>query len=105
MLASLQEIDPLFLARLRARDMTAFGELIDNQGAVVYFVLLLLEQDASRAEAIMERTFLIAANIIENYNPNQGTLFRWLLSIAVPQVEGDAKVILEKFHHIMQSLT
>lgn len=100
----LQEVvDPHFLARLRARELPAIGELIDNQGAAVYQVVALLEKDAGKAYHIMVTTFSIAMGLIENYYPSQGSLFRWLLQIAIPQIEGEPKEIIERLNALIES--
>ncbi|WP_127125065.1 hypothetical protein [Pseudoflavitalea rhizosphaerae] len=99
----LQEVDAHFLARLRARELPAIGELIDNQGAAVYQVVSLLEKDPSKAYNIMVTTFTIALNLMESYYPGQGSLFRWLLQIAIPQIEAEPKEIIEKLNVLIQS--
>lgn len=99
----LQEVDPHFLARLRARELPAIEELIDNQGAAVYQVIALLEKDAGKAYNIMVTTFTIAMGLIESYYPSQGSLFRWLLQIAIPQLEGESNEIVERLNTLIQS--
>lgn len=99
----LQEVDPHFLARLRAHELPAIEEFIDNQGAAVYQVIALLERDANRAYNIMVTTFTIAMGLIETYYPSQGSLFRWLLQIAIPQVDGEHKEIVERLNTLIES--
>ena len=67
---------------LQARQDTAFTHLYDAYAPTLYGVLLKLVGDQTSAEDLLQNTFIRIWTSFHRYDPDQGRLFTWLLTIA-----------------------
>lgn len=70
------------LARLRARDETALGELYDALAPWVVGLAFRILQDDDEAEEVLGDVFLQIWTRIEQHDPRRGPLVPWILRIS-----------------------
>ena len=70
------------VAALRRRDEKALAELYDRYGHTVYALGLRVTGDAGAAEEISIDTFWQLWQQADRYDPRQGSLLNWLLTMA-----------------------
>lgn len=68
--------------RLRHRDPDAVAELYDLYGRVAYGVILRIVRQPETAQDLTQEVFLRAWTRIAQFDPEKGTLYTWLLTIA-----------------------
>lgn len=69
------------IAALRGRDEAALSALYDRYGQMVYAVALRVTGDAGAAEEISLDAFYQLWQQADRYDPSQGSLLNWLLTI------------------------
>lgn len=75
--------DLLLLQRVQGRDRSAFAELYDLYGGVLYgLVSRVLEGDEKAAEVVLEEVFLSIWAGASTYDASKGTPCFWMLGIA-----------------------
>lgn len=74
--------DADLIALLRAHPSLGLAALYDRYGRLVFSVALRVVQDHGAAEEITQDVFLRCWRNAERYQPSQGSLVSWLLSIA-----------------------
>lgn len=77
-----QEEEGSLLARLRARDQTALGELYDRLSPWVLGVAYRILSDDDEAEEVLSDVFVQVWQRIEQHDARRGPLTPWVLSIA-----------------------
>ena len=70
-----------FVRALQAGCSSAFTTLYDSYAPALFGVLLRLVKDQQRAEDLLQDAFIKIFSNIHTYNPEQGRLFTWLLTI------------------------
>lgn len=74
--------DSELLALLRARPAAGIAALYDRYGRLVFSLALRIAGDRGAAEEITQDVFLRSWRSLDRYQPSQGSLVSWLLSIA-----------------------
>ncbi|QEC44401.1 hypothetical protein [Pseudobacter ginsenosidimutans] len=92
-----------FLDRLRAKERVALQQFVDEYSGALYFLILFIVEDDKRSEKVLHYALKAAIAAIHTYDPQQEGLFLWLLKKAIPQIDIDRNVIVEKFKLLMQS--
>ena len=69
------------IEKVRAKNTKALSDLYDTNAPALYGIILRIIKSESKAEVILEETFLKVISEIENYNPTT-TFFTWMCSIA-----------------------
>ena len=70
------------VAGLRAHDKRAFEYLYDHYSAALYGIITRIVKEESVAEEVLHDAFLRIWNKIDNYDPDKGRLFTWMLNLA-----------------------
>lgn len=74
--------DAELAALIRDHPAQGLGVLYDRYGRLVFSVALRITQDHGAAEEITQDVFLRCWRSIERYQPGQGSLSTWIISIA-----------------------
>lgn len=84
LLASLfrSDTESALAGRLRHRDPDAVAELYDLYGRVAYSVILRIVRQPETAQDLTQEVFLRAWTRIAQFDPEKGSLYTWLLTIA-----------------------
>lgn len=90
-------VDMIFLHRLRSKDTAAMQEFIDQYSKPLYLLIVFLLEDYKQSEKILHRTFQAALSNVNTYDPGKENIFIWLLKQAIPLLEIDRSIIIEKF--------
>jgi RNA polymerase sigma-70 factor, ECF subfamily len=75
-------VDAALIARLRAGDDTAMGDLYDRYSAIVYGVALRVLADTTAAEDVLQEVFLQLWRNPRSFDADRGRLAPWLAVIA-----------------------
>jgi len=67
---------------LKQRTAAAFSYLYDNYSGALYSVILSVVQDNELANDVLQEVFIKIWRQIEQYNPDKGRLFTWLVNIS-----------------------
>ena len=67
---------------LKQRTPSAFNYLYDNYSASLYTVILSILQDKELANDTLQEVFIKIWRQIEQYNPDKGRLFTWMINIS-----------------------
>ena len=67
---------------LKQRVQNAFNYLYDNYSGALYGVVLSILQDKELANDVLQEVFLKIWRQIEQYNPEKGRLFTWMINIS-----------------------
>jgi RNA polymerase sigma factor (sigma-70 family) len=67
---------------LKQRTQTAFSYLYDNYAAALYSVIFSVLQDKELANDVLQEVFVKVWKQIDQYNPEKGRLFTWLVNIS-----------------------
>ena len=78
---SIPETEAHLVRGLQAQQDTAFTSLYDAYAPTLYGVLLKLVGDKTSAEDLLQNTFIRIWTNFHRYDPGQGRLFTWLLTI------------------------
>lgn len=70
------------IALLKQRSQTAFSYLYDNYAAALYSVIFSVLQDKELANDVLQEVFIKIWKQIDQYNPEKGRLFTWLVNIS-----------------------
>lgn len=70
------------MARVIARDPTAFEYLYDRFAPVVLGIVVKIVQDGAEAEEVLQESFWRVWNQAATFNPDKGQFRAWLFSIA-----------------------
>ena len=70
------------VAMLKQRTQSAFNYLYDNYSASLYTVILSILQDKELANDTLQEVFIKIWRQIEQYNPDKGRLFTWMVNIS-----------------------
>jgi RNA polymerase sigma factor (sigma-70 family) len=70
------------IALLKQRTQTAFSYLYDNYAAALYSVIFSVLQDKELANDVLQEVFVKVWKQIDQYNPEKGRLFTWLVNIS-----------------------
>lgn len=70
------------VAMLKQRTQPAFNYLYDNYSASLYTVILSVLQDKELANDTLQEVFIKIWKQIEQYNPEKGRLFTWMVNIS-----------------------
>jgi len=84
--------DRLYLARLRARDESAFEELVRTEGDRVYSLVLRLVADRAEAEDIAQEVFVTVFKSIDTFR-GESKLSTWVLRIAANHAKNRIKYL------------
>jgi RNA polymerase sigma factor (sigma-70 family) len=68
--------------RLRRQEEAALSLLYDQYSAALYGVVLRIVKKEADAEEVMQEIFLRIWSAIQQYDPEKGRLFTWMLQIA-----------------------
>ena len=74
--------DSELVALLRERPAAGIAALYDRYGRLVFSLALRIGGDRGAAEEITQDVFLRSWRSLDRYQPSQGSLVSWLLSIA-----------------------
>ena len=74
--------DSELVALLRERPAAGIAALYDRYGRLVFSLALRIVGDRGAAEEITQDVFLRSWRSLDRYQPSQGSLVSWLLSIA-----------------------
>ncbi|MCU0431019.1 MAG: sigma-70 family RNA polymerase sigma factor [Cytophagaceae bacterium] len=66
---------------LKSKDTQAFAYLYDQYGAAIYGIALRILKEEGPAEEVLQDAFLRCWDRFDEYNPNKGRLFTWMLNI------------------------
>jgi RNA polymerase sigma factor (sigma-70 family) len=67
---------------LKQHTQSAFNYLYDNYSASLYTVILSILQDKELANDTLQEVFIKIWRQIEQYNPDKGRLFTWMVNIS-----------------------
>jgi RNA polymerase sigma factor (sigma-70 family) len=67
---------------LKQRTAAAFSYLYDSYSGALYSVILSILQDKELANDVLQEVFIKIWRQIEQYNPDKGRLFTWLVNIS-----------------------
>jgi len=67
---------------LKQRTQTAFSYLYDNYSAALYGVVVSIVQDRELANDVLQEVFIKIWRQIDQYNPEKGKLYTWLINIS-----------------------
>lgn len=67
---------------LKQRSQAAFSYLYDNYAAALYTVIFSVLQDKELANDVLQEVFVKVWKQIDQYNPEKGRLFTWLVNIS-----------------------
>jgi RNA polymerase sigma factor (sigma-70 family) len=67
---------------LKQRTQSAFNYLYDNYSASLYTVILSILQEKELANDTLQEVFIKIWRQIEQYNPEKGRLFTWMVNIS-----------------------
>ncbi|HYG38160.1 MAG TPA: sigma-70 family RNA polymerase sigma factor [Cytophagales bacterium] len=67
---------------LKKKDRKALEYLYDNYSSAIYGIIYKIIRVEDLAEEVLQDSFLRFWNKIEDYNPEKGRLFTWMLNIA-----------------------
>jgi RNA polymerase sigma-70 factor (ECF subfamily) len=67
---------------LKQRSQPAFSYLYDNYAAALYSVIFSVLQDKELANDVLQEVFIKIWKQIDQYNPEKGRLFTWLVNIS-----------------------
>lgn len=67
---------------LKQRTPSAFSYLYDNYSGSLYTVILSILQDKELANDTLQEVFIKIWRQIEQYNPDKGRLFTWMVNIS-----------------------
>lgn len=70
------------VSMLKQRVRAAFNYLYDNYSASLYTVILSILQDKELANDTLQEVFIKIWRQIEQYNPEKGKLFTWMVNIS-----------------------
>ena len=70
------------VALLKQRTQTAFSYLYDNYAAALYSVIFSVLQDKELANDVLQEVFIKVWKQIDQYNPEKGRLFTWLVNVS-----------------------
>lgn len=73
--------DEAFIARLKQRDESAFGQLYDNYSGALYGVLARMLSNEELAQDALQEGFVKIWKNIDSFDPGRGNLFTWMLNI------------------------
>ena len=77
-----QQDEAALIARIRAGDQSAMGDLYDRYSGVVYGVALRVLGNTSAAEDVLQEVFLQLWRNPQAFDPDRGRLAPWLAVIA-----------------------
>lgn len=67
---------------LKQRSQTAFSYLYDNYSGALYSVIFSILQNKELADDVLQEVFIKIWRQIQQYNPDKGRLFTWLVNIS-----------------------
>ncbi len=70
------------IALLKQRSQASFSYLYDNYAAALYSVIFSVLQDKELANDVLQEVFIKVWKQIDQYNPEKGRLFTWLVNIS-----------------------
>ena len=70
------------MARISARDQTAFASLYDRYSEVLYTLILRVVKTSDNAEDILQEVFLQLWNKAALFSESRGSVYTWLISMA-----------------------
>ena len=70
------------VALLKQRTQTAFSYLYDNYAPALYSVIFSVLQDKELANDVLQEVFIKVWKQIDQYNPEKGRLFTWLVNVS-----------------------
>jgi RNA polymerase sigma-70 factor (ECF subfamily) len=70
------------ISMLKQRVQAAFNYLYDNYSASLYSIILSILQDKELANDTLQEVFIKIWRQIEQYNPDKGRLFTWMVNIS-----------------------
>ncbi len=70
------------ITRLMKKDQSALDYLYNRYSGALYGVVLRILKKEEPAEEVLQDVFLKIWDKIENYDPNKGKLFTWMINIA-----------------------
>jgi RNA polymerase sigma-70 factor (ECF subfamily) len=70
------------VALLKQRTRTAFSYLYDNYAPALYSVIFSVLQDKELANDVLQEVFIKVWKQIDQYNPEKGRLFTWLVNVS-----------------------
>jgi len=76
----IDEVD--LIGRLRARDRAALEYLYDHYSAALYGVIFRIIRKEEIAEEVLQDVFVKIWDRFDNYDPEKGRLFTWLVNVA-----------------------
>ncbi|MEP6682477.1 MAG: sigma-70 family RNA polymerase sigma factor [Parafilimonas sp.] len=68
--------------QLKQRTQAAFSYLYDNYSGALYNVILSILQDKELANDVLQEVFIKIWKQVDQYNPEKGRLFTWLINIS-----------------------
>ncbi len=75
-----EESELVFL--LRQKDERSFSYLYDNYATGLYLVICRVVVDQHQAEDILQEVFVKIWSRIDQYNPDKGRIYTWMINIA-----------------------
>lgn len=79
-------------------------QFVDQYSKALYLLLIFIVDDSSNAEKILHKTLREAILKIDSYNPDKEGIFIWLIKQAIPLIDLDRSIIIEKFQLLNKSL-
>ncbi|MFN0048584.1 MAG: RNA polymerase sigma factor [Cytophagales bacterium] len=70
------------VSKLKKRDKTAFSALYDSYSDALYGIILKIVRTDPPAEDVMQEAFVKIWRKIDDFNPEKGTIFTWMLNIS-----------------------
>ena len=67
---------------LKQRTQTAFGYLYEHYSGALYNIILSIIQDKELANDVLQEVFIKIWRQIEQYDPQKGRLFTWMVNIS-----------------------
>lgn len=79
---SLSYTESELVQMLKQRTQAAFNYLYDNYSGALYNVILSVLQDKETANDVLQEVFIKIWRQIEQYDPEKGRLFTWMVNIS-----------------------
>ena len=70
------------VALLKSNNKSAYEYLYDHYGPPLYGIICKIVKDDTKAEDVLQDTFIKIWKNIDCYQPEKGTLFTWILNVA-----------------------
>lgn len=96
----MQKVEENELIRLlKAKEKMGFDYLYQNYSEAIYGIIFRMVNNAQVAEDLLQDVFIKIWQNVENYNPNKGRFFTWMLNLSKNLVIDKLRSANYKYHY------